>query len=736
MEEVPIAKYIKNPSKIINYRLEKCLKTPGMKTRPQTQISAFSQTYSNTAITIDLKYDHSTILEQPPSRNKQRKFKIKEKLIKAIKPEFKTDPKAFFGDNSSKIFTSREGGVKSSFTNLKLKIRPVTQGTTDDKEIPIKIRSSIKINNFRENRENEPRKSCLKIHSLDADDMRTESFSERLVNSLFRKNDINHVKMTLTSIEKRKSSIIAAPNTMVSSSNNKLTTKTPMLPEHPSKTKEFEMYMNTKNYKLSNKIINSLKKTLETTIEERQILDKSFSEQKILEVFNTLLTHLSNIPSIIENCVRKREHREDFFDAIALITHELSQTKDFSLLVDGMKLQAKLYKIYGDFNLSLQIYTNALHLCSKHDLHKLKVKIYKRLGKLFLELQDLKKAKSNFIKSLQYAWFVSSRKYELTIYDQLGIIAFYEGDIEKAKYYHSRMINSLTEDENSSVRLVAISKVKTKIEMRKNMEANFMFSESAYVSSDEEEVGLYEIKKKNSDGFEFKDLKRDTFKKKNRVSYNEKQKLLIKQVGSSMFKSKNDSKERSFNENVLKRIRKKIQQERDMENLLDSSKKTNIYDIFKKLPEDVANSFITKEHGIDDPETFSEEKKFPSDLMKGLYGVEKSILLKNFQRIENYKFLKATSVNKRSFFLSHLSSNRNLDRFTRVFNPNNYKKNEVKQEFRLHLDKATSMKIKKSLLKFKSNILVAVSRLEFIKRGNVLSPTTSLYLRRGGLSLN
>lgn len=202
-----------------------------------------------------------------------------------------------------------------------------------------------------------------------------------------------------------------------------------------------------------------------------------------------------------------------------------------------------------------------------------------------------------------------------------------------------------------------------------------------------------------------------------------------------MFKSKLNIKEKVFNENIMKKIRKRIQNERDMQNLAEISKKSNIHDVIKSLPDEIASAFLAKEQG-NEQNTYLENKQFPTELMKGLYGIQKNIVLKNFQKIENFKFLKATSINKKSFFLSHLSSNRNLDKFSRVFNPNQYNKNEEKQEIQLHLDKCSSNKIRNCLLKFKSNILVAVSRLEFIKRGNILSPVPSLYLRRGGLSVN
>lgn len=201
-----------------------------------------------------------------------------------------------------------------------------------------------------------------------------------------------------------------------------------------------------------------------------------------------------------------------------------------------------------------------------------------------------------------------------------------------------------------------------------------------------------------------------------------------------MFKNKVNVKEEFLPEGVIKKIRRRLQKEREMANLVETSKKTNIHDVLKQLPEEISNGFFSSESS--NAHNTVENKKYPLDLIKGIYGIQKSIILKDCQKIENFKFMKTTSINKNTFFLSHLSSNRNLDRFSRVFDPNQYKKKNVNTEIKLFLDKKTSQKIKKSLLKFKSNIIVAVSRLETIKRGQFLYPTNSLYIRRGGLSVN
>ena len=120
----------------------------------------------------------------------------------------------------------------------------------------------------------------------------------------------------------------------------------------------------------------------------------------------------------------------------------------------------------------------------------------------------------------------------------------------------------------------------------------------------------------------------DALNKKSGISFSEKQKMMIKQIGSSMFKSKINTKEKVFNENVMKKIRKRLQIERDMQNLAEISKKSNIHDVIKSLPDEIASAFLAKEQG-NEQTSYLENKQYPTELMKGLYGIQKNIVLKN-----------------------------------------------------------------------------------------------------------
>lgn len=55
-------------------------------------------------------------------------------------------------------------------------------------------------------------------------------------------------------------------------------------------------------------------------------------------------------------------------------------------------------------------------------------------------------------KALQFIWYIRDPEQEILVYDKLGQNYFTLGNIEKAKYYHLRSVNSLKESVNSPIR--------------------------------------------------------------------------------------------------------------------------------------------------------------------------------------------------------------------------------------------------------------------------------------------
>ncbi|TNV74397.1 hypothetical protein FGO68_gene3937 [Halteria grandinella] len=70
---------------------------------------------------------------------------------------------------------------------------------------------------------------------------------------------------------------------------------------------------------------------------------------------------------------------------------------------------------------------------------KYKIKAYAILSECFLKLR-LKQAKIYITKYLMCSWKLNKPNDELKGYEQMGKFYYYEGNIEKAQFYHNKMI--------------------------------------------------------------------------------------------------------------------------------------------------------------------------------------------------------------------------------------------------------------------------------------------------------
>ncbi|CAK69609.1 unnamed protein product (macronuclear) [Paramecium tetraurelia] len=117
-----------------------------------------------------------------------------------------------------------------------------------------------------------------------------------------------------------------------------------------------------------------------------------------------------------------------------------------------------------------------------------KMKAYRGLGECLLRIYP-KLSQLYFTKYLMAAWKLKQKNDELLAYELLGKYYFYVGQIEKAKLFHERMINGNCEDENSRVRLLALSRLEQG-SLSNKINKDHLIVDIEQVSSDDE---CYEI---------------------------------------------------------------------------------------------------------------------------------------------------------------------------------------------------------------------------------------------------
>lgn len=115
---------------------------------------------------------------------------------------------------------------------------------------------------------------------------------------------------------------------------------------------------------------------------------------------------------------------------------------------------------------SLKFFQAFKMLSDKNRTYSLKMLAYKEIGFCYNLVKQYRSALINFKKLLQLAWYRKHKGWELKSYDYIGIAYYYLGELEKSKYYHKRMWQSIYESENSAVRIIAVNALKQKMENR------------------------------------------------------------------------------------------------------------------------------------------------------------------------------------------------------------------------------------------------------------------------------
>jgi len=84
--------------------------------------------------------------------------------------------------------------------------------------------------------------------------------------------------------------------------------------------------------------------------------------------------------------------------------------------------------------------------------------------------REHEKAVKNFKKMLHLAWTMKDQQSEIVAYDNLAIDYFYAGEVNKATYYHDRMMRGKVETDKSTVKMVSCNQLLSRRDFRHNVE--------------------------------------------------------------------------------------------------------------------------------------------------------------------------------------------------------------------------------------------------------------------------
>lgn len=452
--------------------------------------------------------------------------------------------------------------------------------------------------------------------------------------------------------------------------------------------------LNLKKFRLAKFIVTNLKIKEELFINEEKKIRPGLKNEILIQEFysDNPIYHIYEMPDLINQAMMQYKNYDIFFESLTHIAEKAFETKDRELYLYICKLTGKLNILYGEYMRSLVIYKQCLHDCEKYDLLRIKMSIYKRIGRLYITMQDFDKAKNNFLKMLHLALILKSKNYEILAYDYLGIIYYYKSDMKKAIYFHNRMLKGQLEGDHSLLREVAFTKLNTKKNMNKNKNIQINFENMNCSSSSEHDSNFFDIKSEDMIENYSKDYKRIFVERRKKTELGK----LIQQNKGKIIE--------------------------------DIKYTTQLY----KLNEIPNSKFLVK----------AEDVLASNDFKDRLYKTLKTKGSANQNQNKEENNYNKKEKKQSSRILSHLSCNRSMNNF--YYNLKNAGNSILSNKFqsqKFFLNKVDEIKILNCMIFLKKNVFLAVNtvknmaNLNSSRKYNLENPEKRKFGRRKGLYL-
>ncbi|CAI2381397.1 unnamed protein product [Moneuplotes crassus] len=154
---------------------------------------------------------------------------------------------------------------------------------------------------------------------------------------------------------------------------------------------------------------------------------------------------------------------------IAFVNHLVElceETRSFDLEFHSRKMQGDMYVELRKIDEAKDIFKKLIFLADTRNKYKELMVIYQQIGYLDNVMRRYDEALIWFKKLLELAWFEKDNEAETTAYINMAISYFFMGDLDKASYYHDRMMGGKLENEKSSLKVMSYNVVKNRRELK------------------------------------------------------------------------------------------------------------------------------------------------------------------------------------------------------------------------------------------------------------------------------
>ena len=248
-------------------------------------------------------------------------------------------------------------------------------------------------------------------------------------------------------------------------------------------------------------------------MEEKRMPLQVFIDQKLLKrkkfVLASVIIKLANtnkplIGDILQNIYEMFTVIRDLGSDLNDVTEAMGHMKLFieiarkfpkhEVSVYLMKFFSKMLIFYNEYGNARNLNKTASFLAKNQGLNYLLMSLHKRMGKFYRKLKKTRIALKHFLRMLALSWYLNNEQYEFSAYDEIGLCFYYLNQIEKANYYHLKMLEGEKEPMGSIARGLGILKIKSALESKVSEDTLLNLSKES--SEDEEEFLFGETKVK------------------------------------------------------------------------------------------------------------------------------------------------------------------------------------------------------------------------------------------------
>lgn len=191
---------------------------------------------------------------------------------------------------------------------------------------------------------------------------------------------------------------------------------------------------------------------------------KDIQAQQVLisqkDIVATFVHSLDYILFGLSNIRFKKHMLEDFFSRVIDLGKDSGNSELYLYCIITAGKCAILQK---DINKAMVYFRLSKEISAINKSLRNKAKSYKNLALCEQKRMNYNKAINYLIKMLRMAWLKNDTNIELRAYDLIGLQCYYVGKLDEAAYFHSKMVEGRTEDENSDLRKLASTKTENKI---------------------------------------------------------------------------------------------------------------------------------------------------------------------------------------------------------------------------------------------------------------------------------